>query len=97
MNYWVCPSDKDGCPGAADQQIVHNQWNLLVTKDTVWTGKIPDPSYQWNCKYVISANQTFIQQTNNSWIMLFIESNGFDGDVYIIAQLNGKFQDYTKN
>ena len=29
--------------------------------------------------------------------MLFIESNGFDGDVYIIAQLNGKFQDYTLN
>ena len=27
--------------------------------------------------------------------MLEIESDGFDGDVFIIAQLHGKFQDYT--
>ena len=64
---------------------VHNQWNLLIQKDTVWQGNIPDPANQWNCKYVVRANQTFIKQTNNSWIMLFIESNGFDRDVYIIA------------
>jgi hypothetical protein len=27
--------------------------------------------------------------------MLAVESNGFDGDVYVIIQPNGKFYDYT--
>lgn len=51
---------------------------------------MPDPSYNFKCKYLINADRNFINNSN-SFIMLEIETYGFDGDIFIITQLHGKY------
>jgi hypothetical protein len=62
----------------------------LIQRDFKWFGTVPDPSYNFKCKYLINADGNFIKSTN-SFIMLEIETYGFDGDVFIITQLHGKY------
>ena len=53
---FVCPADDNNCPNTyADQKVNVDVTDLFYEREIEWDMEIPNSSYDWHCKYIVSA------------------------------------------
>lgn len=106
MQGWTCSANEDKCPNNMDQIKVEIDNFSEYKRNYDWNFRVPDPNYNFHCKYQISVSyaikkKQMEEKGSLGYIMVQTEQNGFDESVNIIIQPknNNKtvFTNYVKD
>jgi hypothetical protein len=105
---FTCPSNDAKCPADNKLEVTDA---TVVSKSVEWKEPMPNPAYDWNCKYKVSVAKTYqdsiavipeadranSKQPAKGYLVVGVAANGFGGTINIIGQKNGKWVDQTSN